>query len=384
VIADVVRSLWAEPRVADAPRRVWRDGALLVLLAAAYAIEWALRPDKPWPLLGLVEVLVLAYALWHRRSQPLAMMALGFGTTIAVDTAALVAGVTGSVSPYAMGFLLVLVYALYRWGSGREVAWGSLIALTAATVGLIRDHTSIGDSLLGFVVLTIPAALGATARFWSTTRAREIDQARLREREQRARELHDTVAHHVSAMVIRAQAGRVVAAASPQAAVEALEIIEAEGSRTLAEMRSMVGALRQGDDVELAPTAGLDSLAELAGADGGSRVEVRTSGDLAGLGPALEAAVYRIAQEGVTNALRHSRHARRIVVDVVGTPDGVDLTVVDDGDPVAPGRAVDGFGIVGMTERASLLGGSLTAGPGAERGWTVRAHLPRQRVRAAL
>ena len=155
-----------------------------------------------------------------------------------------------------MGFLLVLVYALYRWGSGREVAWGSLIALTAATVGLIRDHTSIGDSLLGFLVLTIPAAIGATVRFWSTTRAREIDQARLLEREQLARELHDTVAHHVSAMVIRAQAGRVVAATSPEAAVEALAIIETEGSRTLAEMRSMVGALRQGDDVELAPAGG--------------------------------------------------------------------------------------------------------------------------------
>jgi signal transduction histidine kinase len=276
-----------------------------------------------------------------------------------------------------MGFLLVLVYALYRWGSGREVAWGSLIALTAATVGLIRDHTSIGDSLLGFLVLTIPAAIGATVRFWSTTRAREIDQARLLEREQLARELHDTVAHHVSAMVIRAQAGRVVASTSPEAAVEALAIIETEGSRTLAEMRSMVGALRRGDDAELAPQAGLEALPGLARADGGSRVEVRTSGDLVGLSAAVESAVYRIAQESVTNALRHSHRAERILVQVEGRPEGIDLSIVDDGAPVAPGRSYDGFGIVGMTERAALLGGTLTAGPGADRGWVVHAHLPR-------
>lgn len=377
MITDVARSLWAEPRAADPPLRVWRDRVLLALVAIAYVVEVFLRPDAPWRPVGLVEVLVLAYALWHRRTQPLAMVALGFGVTIAVDTVALVAGVTGSVSPYAMGFLLVLVYALYRWGSGREVAWGSLIALTAATVGLIRDHTSIGDSLLGFLVLTIPAAIGATVRFWSTTRAREIDQARLLEREQLARELHDTVAHHVSAMVIRAQAGRVVAATSPEAAVEALAIIETEGSRTLAEMRSMVGALRQGDDVELAPQAGLDALPGLARADGGSRVEVRTAGDLSRLGPAVESAVYRIAQESVTNALRHSRRPEHILVQVDGSADGVDLSIVDDGEPVAPGRSYDGFGIVGMTERAALLGGTLTAGPGPERGWVVRAHLPR-------
>jgi signal transduction histidine kinase len=380
VITDVVRSLWAEPRAPGAPRRVWRDVALLVVLAVCFVVESVVRSDVPWRPVGLVEVIVLGYALWNRRAQPFAMVALSFGTVIVVDTVAMVVGVSevdGAVSPYSMGFLLVLVYALFRWGSGREVAWGSLIAITAAVVGLIRDHTSLVDSILGFVVLTFPAAAGATVRFWSTSRARQIDAVRLMEREQLARELHDTVAHHVSAMVIRAQAGRVVAATSPAAAVEALEIIESEGSRTLAEMRAMVGALRQGDDAELTPQAGIAALPGLARADGGSRIEVRTAGDLAGLGSAVESAVYRIAQESVTNALRHSRGARHIVVQVVGGPDGVDVSIVDDGDPVPPGRSYDGFGIVGMSERAALLGGTLVAGPGPERGWDVRAHLPR-------
>ncbi len=107
------------------------------------------------------------------------------------------------------------------------------------------DSPTSAEASIGLVLLVFPAVLGASVRFWSTSRLRELDQVRLREREQLARELHDTVAHHVSAMVIRAQAGRVVAGSRPEAAVEALEIIEAEGSRTLAEMRSMVGALRE-------------------------------------------------------------------------------------------------------------------------------------------
>ena len=333
--------------------------------------------DRPWPLVGLAEVLVLGYALMHRRRRPLGMLALAFATVIVVDVAALAAGVEGSVSPYSMGFLLVLVYALFRWGSGREIVLGSALALLAAIVGFIRDHTNIGDSLLGFLVLIFPAVMAVAVRSWSTARARELDQVREGERLQLARELHDTVAHHVSAMVIRAQAGRLVAATSPAAAVEALEIIEAEGSRTLAEMRSMVGALRRVDDVDLAPQAGIDALPRLARGDGGSRVEVRTSGDLEGLGAAVESAVYRIAQESVTNALRHARHAEQVVVQVAGGPGGVDVCIDDDGDPVTANRAYDGFGIIGMAERAALLGGTLTAGPGLERGWTVRAHLPR-------
>jgi signal transduction histidine kinase len=377
-MTDVARSLWAEPRAANPPARVWRDWALVAGLATSFLLETLLRPDLPWRTAGAIEVVVLAYALWNRRSRPFAMLALAFGLVIIIDLISFAVGRTESASPYSAGFLLVLVYALFRWGSGREVGLGSMVAVTAALVALLRDHTNIGDSLIGFVILSIPAAIGATVRFWSTSRARELDQIRLLEREQLARELHDTVAHHVSAMVIRAQAGRVVAATSPDAAIEALLIIESEGSRTLAEMRSMVGALRQGgEQAQLAPQTGITALPDLARADGDHRVEVHTSGELADVSASIDAAVYRIAQESVTNALRHSRHAERIEVQVVGGPDGIDLSITDDGDPVSGNGSSDGFGIVGMTERAHLLGGTLTAGPGVERGWTVRAHLPR-------
>ena len=376
-MTDVARSLWAEPRAADPPARVWRDWALVAALATSFILETVFRPDLPWRTAGALEVVVLAYALWHRRSRPFAMLALAFGLVIVIDLISFAVGRTESASPYSAGFLLVLVYSLFRWGSGREVTMGSVLAVTAALVALLRDHSNIGNSVAGFVILTIPAAIGATVRFWSMSRARELDQVRLLEREQLARELHDTVAHHVSAMVIRAQAGRVVAATSPDAAIEALQIIESEGSRTLAEMRSMVGALREGERAPLIPQTGIAALPDLARADGDDRVEVHTSGDLVDLSASIDATVYRIAQESVTNALRHSHHAERIQVKVVGGPDGIDLSITDDGDPVPSNRTTDGFGIVGMTERAYLLGGTLTAGPGIERGWTVRAHLPR-------
>jgi signal transduction histidine kinase len=182
-------------------------------------------------------------------------------------------------------------------------------------------------------------------------------------------------------MVVRAQAGRVVAAADPAAAVEALQVIEDEGSRTLTEMRQLVAALREGDDADLTPGRGLGDLERLARRDGSSpTVDVQVSGGLDDLGPTVGAAIYRIAQESVTNALRHARRATRVSVRVAGEGDSVRVSIEDDGEaPVGRGQA--GFGIVGMTERASLLGGTLVAGPASGRGWVVTATLPRTPAR---
>ena len=155
-----------------------------------------------------------------------------------------------------MIYVVLFPYALLRWGSGREVIIGLPIIVVAGVLGIASDYTNLGEAVGGFVFLMFPAVLGALVRFWTTSRTREIDQVRLREREQLARELHDTVAHHVSAMVIRAQAGRVVATSDPGAAIDALRVIEEEGSRTLAEMRTMVGALRDREDADLTPQNG--------------------------------------------------------------------------------------------------------------------------------
>jgi signal transduction histidine kinase len=194
-----------------------------------------------------------------------------------------------------------------------------------------------------------------------------------------ARELHDTVAHHVSAIAVHAQAGRALAATSPSASLEALEVIEVEASRTLAEMRAMVRVLRNQAPAEHTPQPGVADIDRLAGAGRvGPHVEVVLAGDLAGLPSAVDSALYRMAQESVTNALRHARQASRVDVRVTGEPESVSLRVRDDGEPTAPRDVPSGgFGLVGLAERAALLGGTFQAGPCAGRGWSVDVTLPR-------
>jgi signal transduction histidine kinase len=105
-------------------------------------------------------------------------------------------------------------------------------------------------------------------------------------------------------------------------------------------------------------------------------VLVHTSGDLDDLAPAVGAALYRIAQEAVTNAVRHAPDATEVTVEVEAHADQVRLTVRDDGEPVTAGDPTPGYGLVGMRERAELLGGTLRAGPAPGGGWSVEATLP--------
>jgi signal transduction histidine kinase len=271
----------------------------------------------------------------------------------------------------------VLVYALPRWGSGREIVLGGGVILAAVALSSVTDRTSAVDMVAGLVFLLLPGVIGLLVRLRAIGRDRQLERVRSGERERLARELHDTVAHHVSAMVIRAQAGRVVAGTDPAAAVEALEGVEEEGARTLEEMRVMVAALRDGGaNAELAPQAGIADLGRLAA--GRLRVDLELDGELDALPPAVDAAVYRIVQESVTNAMRHAVDATAVVVRVTGEPQRVRVTVQDDG--ARAGRGRDGYGLAGLRERAALLGGELRAGPGAEHGWRVEAELPRGRA----
>lgn len=377
MILGAVRRLWAAPRAPHAPARVWRDWVLVLVIVVVALLEVTMREDVVWPAVALVMALGLALTMLWRRTRPLAMVTVTFGSIIVVSLASAAAGVQESVGLGTMAFVLVLGYALYRWGSGREILLGSVVVLVSFVLGMSTDYTTLGEAAGAFIFMASPLVIGVSVRVVAQSRARELDQVRLREREQLARELHDTVAHHVSAMVIRAQAGRVVAATRPEAASEALAVIEAEGSRTLAEMRVLVGALRDSDDASLAPARDVSDVPSLSAAD--PRVEVELEGELDELGPAVGAAVFRIAQESVTNAVRHSRGATRIRVAVTGSPDEVRCTVSDDGDTVFAPRSA-GYGIVGMTERATLLGGSIAAAPGPSRGWVVEAVIPRRAV----
>lgn len=370
---NAVRSLWAEPRVPNPPTRVWRDWALVAVLVPLAVLEVILREDLVWRPVALVLGAAPVFTLLWRRTHPLVVVAVAFGAQTLADVATLF-GADESAVLYTTAYVLLIPYSLFRWGSGRDAA----IGLAMILVGLFISDTGL-DLVIALGFFLFSAALGAAIRYRASSRLREMDQVKLREREQLARELHDTVAHHVSAIAIQAQAGRTLAAADPDAAVDALEVIEEEASRTLAEMRSMVGALRQDEKPDLAPQRGVADIERLARSAGDSpHVEVELSGDLDDLRPSVGAAIYRLAQESITNAVRHARHATRINVWVVGDDRYVRLTVSDDGDASSlSASASSGYGIAGMTERAKLLGGTLEAGPSRDRGWTVDAVLPR-------
>lgn len=348
------------------PRRVWRDWALIALVALAAVTEGILRTDLPYPLLSVVAVLaVLPTVLW-RRVHPLWMVLI---VLVPVDLVLPVSLL------YAGMFVLVMVYALIRWGSGRDLVIGS--AAIVATLALTVARGGGLDEIVGGTALLLATVLlGAVVRSRAGAQQRHIDQIRVLEREQLARDLHDTVAHHVSAIAIRAQAGLAVAGIDPQAALDALTVIEAEAGRTLGELRSIVRVLRHDDVAELTPSPQLGDIESLAGVrPGGIEVAVTIEGDAGTIPPPVAAALFRIAQESVTNALRHARALAHITVRVDSDARGVRLRVTNDGD--IPLASAPGFGIIGMAERAALLGGACSAGPLGDGGWFVSAELPR-------
>ncbi|MEV2270510.1 sensor histidine kinase [Nonomuraea africana] len=372
----VLRSVWDEPRPPRPPLRVWRDWALVAALVPLSVLEGVLRPDLPWRSLSMIVTVALVPTLLWRRSRPLLMVVIAFGVT------ALVPLVTGGAfqETYTMVYLLLLPYALVRWGPGREVVIGLAVILVNVCRTMVFDHPGATDVIGAFAVLFATVTLGLASRYRAGARIRELDQIKLLEREQLARDLHDTVAHHVSAMAIRAQAGLATAESRPAAATEALRMIEAEASRALAEMRTMVRVLRRDEPAELAPGRRIADLEQLASRSrSGPSVDVEIRGDLDDLPPSVGAAIYHLAQESVTNARRHARHATRIEVRVAADDTSVRLRVSDDGDPpaVRPAARPAGYGLIGMIERADLLGGTCEAGPNPDRGWTVTAVLPR-------
>nr|BFE73990.1 hypothetical protein GCM10020092_072910 [Actinoplanes digitatis] len=203
---DELRTLWTAPRVPDPPARVRRDWVLLAAGLACAGLEAAWRADVVWwPVSVLVTAGLCLATLW-RRTHPLAMVVLAFGAGIVLTLVDLVAGHPRPVGLYTGAILLVLVYALPRWGSGRDIVLGSAVLLAEFVTSVIAGPAEVGEHLGSLVVLAFPGVVGATVRLWSTSRRRELEQLRSRERVELARELHDTVAHHVSAIVIRAQA----------------------------------------------------------------------------------------------------------------------------------------------------------------------------------
>src|SRR3954468_17616553 len=271
-------------------------------------LEGILHEDVAWRPFATIVAVGLAPVLLWRRTRPLACVVAAWGTAMVLGLATLAGGPT-HIGLTTMIYVLVLVYALVRWGSGREIVIGLAVVLVAAVIGTVADYTGPSDVIGGVGrppgggggrgggPVPAAAAGGAAFRYRAESWRRALDQIRSQERVGLARELHDMVAHHVSAIAVQAQAGRAMAGQRPEAGLEALAVIEGEASRTLAEMRTMVRVLRDGAPAEYAPQPGVADLVSLARRDPVPAVEVELVGDLDALPPQVDAAVYRLAQE---------------------------------------------------------------------------------------
>jgi signal transduction histidine kinase len=207
------------------------------------------------------------------------------------------------------------------------------------------------------------------------------DQAAMAERARIARELHDVVAHHVSMIAIQADTARLATPGLPEQGRERLETIGATARDTMTELRRLLGVLRSdaGEQVDgRSPQPGLDRLDELvAGArEAGTPVRLVLTGQAGPLPAGVDLTAYRIIQEALTNARRHAPGAD-VEIELCHRPDTLRLRVRDNGSgPAGPAAEPPGHGLLGMRERAAMVGGSLRAGPADGGGFLVEADLP--------
>ena len=240
----------------------------------------------------------------------------------------------------------------------------------------------IGPWLVGTVLRSrVAHADEAVARAARLEREAELEAAtaRAEERTRIARELHDIVSHSISVVTIQTQAVR--RRLGPDHAREAADLaaVEATAREALAEMRRLFGVLREegGDSPDLAPQPGLSELDRLVRSVNAGDLQARLEieGEVVPLSPGVDLAAYRIAQEGLTNAVRHSG-ATEAVVTVRYTPRRLEVEVADNGRGVATREHSGGHGLVGIRERVALYNGTVSLEPGPTGGTRLAASLP--------
>ena len=254
---------WRLPAPPDARPAGRLDHAFVGVVAVLAVIEVAvLRPDLPLRWLSLAGFLVWLPTLLVRRTRPMLTVTV-FGAVILALL--VVSRVTDGAPPGDLNtavVALLIPYSLARWARGEDAVMGLLLFLLIAGGSLVSQDLPPADRIGGTAVVVAAVALGATVRARSMLHTRQLDDVRRGERERLARDLHDTVAHHLTAIAISAQAGLAVAEREPAAATDALRRIDEEATRTLAETRKVLRLLRT--DEEEAPDRPLADLRGLA------------------------------------------------------------------------------------------------------------------------
>jgi signal transduction histidine kinase len=381
-------------RLEDLTRKYWVD-ALIALLAVAGALELVVGRNSPsdpptglW--LSMLLLAILVAPIFARRRFP-------FGGPAAYWVlAAAITFYDGLLIPFigslgvvglATAFMLGNLRNGLKAGIGLAIITVSIVTVVYNIPGEERTSDFVFISLRFVVAWLAGYALRERAEQAEAAEARAVQAEREREAAARvavaeerariARELHDIVAHAVSVMVLQVGAVRHQLPDELDEDRDALEGVERAGRTALTEMRRLLSAMRRdGDEVEFAPQPGLDGLDSLLDEIGraGLPVELHVDGQPVPLPRGIDLSAYRIVQEGLTNALRHS-HASDADVIVRYRPDELEIEVRDNG----LGRTTSdglGHGLVGVRERVKLYGGQMSAGTSAEGGFVLSTRLP--------
>ncbi|MGT2462482.1 sensor histidine kinase [Sinomonas atrocyanea] len=376
--------------LADRPVAMdWIVVVAAVFLAGPLFAEYALHGNL-WRLALLA---VQQAALLGRRRSPWAVLVV----TVAIDAALLYQSPNSSVMSAAVFFALYAVAV----SAPALVAFGaSVLASVPASVYYAFVYSPRGPAVpenaryVGLVAAVsvllmdvLAAGLGAWVRgtrehqaeirAWALRRA---ELASVQERNRIAREMHDVVAHSLTVMVALSDGAAKIAAKDPDRAQEVLGELSRTGRTALADMRRVLGVLREpASEASLAPAPGTESLQSLVAGfrTAGLPAVLTLTGAAPPADPAFQLAVYRIVQESLTNALRYGRGVSRVEVELAREGSTVRVRIENDGaaaDGAQP-RLGTGGGIAGMRERAALYGGTLRAGPRAGGGWVVETEL---------
>jgi signal transduction histidine kinase len=355
---------------------------LLPFFSLAFALVAAITQPSSAADLALTAVPVAAWSLWaFARNVPLAAV------SVAIVVPVVVAQRSGELEPIMFNATL-LAFAAARWSRslGAAASLGVLAAATPVLVAVVQDPMEVAVGIWVVAIVFIWVVGRAVARQerlvveLEGARRQLAQQALLAERRRVARDVHDFVGHGLAAVMLQVTSARHVLRRDVDAAEEALRSAEEVGRRSMQELRRTVTLLRSDDDAGVAapvPTASeIPALVDQARA-GGLAVELRTRGDLSRVPPSVGLAVFRIAQEALANAARHAPRARtmfglelangrlELLAETIGP-----LVVQS-----ASERERPHYGLIGMQERATALGGEFAAGPTGD-GWRVRCVLP--------
>jgi len=389
-----IRWLRAHPRHAD----LILATALTIVSVSLHIAEINTSDDYTEPAWWTVPLVIASvFPVAWRRTNPILCTAIVVTAQILTE----IADIDGS------GFVGVLV-ALYSLGAHsvgprrtRLLVATSVSIGVLFIVGLLIDELNIGAFISSVVTLVTAFVLGDNLRrrreaadalqerLQRAERERElVAQRRVAdERTRIARELHDVVAHSVSAMVIQAAAARRSLSTAPDNAEIALANVESTGRQAMDELRSILGVLRRSSDEPvgdpdgtdgraLSPQPRLVDVATLVAAADDLPVSLTMSGDFDGLGSGVDLTGYRIIQESLTNIRRHAGPVSVVEIQVECRDDGVRIRVTDDGRGAAADDGGPGYGLIGMHERVEAVGGHLAAGWRVGGGWSVTADLP--------